>query len=123
MSSNITTFHNSATVGRAFLEPTQCAAEGHVETPLPSAGETNWFAVDAYYALTKPGYTLTERLALLSEALFEKKDAYYDPRDLLPFLALHYVHIPTLLCRNIWRGNQWKKIDMCIGKLTEVNGD
>merc|ERR1711924_478035 len=34
-----------------------------------------------------------------------KKDAYYDPNDVMPFLALHFVHIPTLLARNIWRGN------------------
>ena len=59
----------------------------------------------------------------LAEALFAKKDAYYDVDDVLPFLALYYLHIPTLLVRNIKRGNRWAKIDLCIGKLTEVNGD
>ena len=43
--------------------------------------------------------------------------------DVLPLLALYYIHIPTLLVRNIRRGNKWAKIDLCIGKLTEVNGD
>ena len=33
---------------------------------------------------------------------FCKKDAYFSPTELLPFLALHFVHIPTLLARNIY---------------------
>lgn len=41
----------------------------------------------------------------------------------MPFLALHFLHFPVLLARNVWRGNRWAKIDMCIGKLTEENGD
>lgn len=75
------------------------------------------------YALTKPGYSLRERVTQLYQTLFHKKDAYFEPRELLPFLALHFVHVPTLLVRNIRRGNRWAKIDMCIGKLTEENGD
>ena len=122
-SSNITSFHNSPTFGRAFLEPQELIRRGHVETPLPSAGETNWIAVDAYYALRKPGLSLGARASELYAALFEKKDAYFEPSNILPFLALHYLHIPTLLLRNIYRGNRWAKIDMCIGKLTEENGD
>ena len=57
------------------------------------------------------------------DAILYKKDAYYDPDDVWPFLALYYWHIPTLLVRNIMKGNRWAKIDLCIGKLTEVNGD
>ena len=44
-------------------------------------------------------------------------------RAQLPFLALHYLHVPTLLMRNLIRGNKWAKIDLCIGKMTEENGD
>merc|ERR1711865_418461 len=58
-----------------------------------------------------------------STPFFHKKDAYYDPRDPLPSLALLYVHLPTLLARNIYKGNNWAKIDPCIGKMTEENGD
>jgi len=123
MSSNITNFHDSPTAARAFLEAPALAAKGHVETPQPSAGETCWMAVEMYYALTKPGYTLAQRAAKIIDTLFYKKDAYFTPGDVLPFLALHFVHIPTLLARNIRRGNRWAKIDMCIGKLTEEDGD
>jgi hypothetical protein len=123
MSSNIVNFYDSPTVGRAFVERAQCAAAGIVETPSATAGETNWTVVDLYYALAKPGLSLTQRLREVLATFACKKDAYYDPYDVLPFLALHYVHIPTLLARNVWRGNRWAKIDMCIGKLTEENGD
>ena len=122
-SSNITNFYDSPTVGRAFVDPEACAAAGRTETPMPTAKETNWLAVDIVYALTKPGYTLAQRAAQIYECVFEKKDAYFEPDDVLPFLALHFVHIPMLLARNVWRGNKWAKIDMCIGKLTEENGD
>ena len=123
MSSNITNFHNSKTLGLALIDPAELVRRGRVETPLPSAGETNWLAVDLYYALRKPGLTLLERCRQVYEALALKKDAYWEPGNVLPFLALHYLHIPVLLARNVWRGNRWAKIDMCIGKLTEENGD
>merc|ERR1712166_1288927 len=48
--------------------------------------------------------------------LFDKKDAYYGPRDPLPSLAQLYVHLPTLLARNICTGNKWAKIDPYIFK-------
>ena len=92
-------------------------------TPLASAGETNWLGADLYYALRKPGMSLGARAAEVYAALARKKDAYFDVVDFLPFLALYYVHIPTLLCRNVWKGNRWAKIDLCIGKMTEENGD
>ena len=41
----------------------------------------------------------------------------------LPFLAHLFVHLPMLLLRNLRTGNKWAKIDPCIGKLTEENGD
>ena len=122
-SSNITNFHNSPTFGKAMTNPEELARAGHCEVPLPTAGETNWVAVDAYYALRKPGLSLAQRAYELYSAFFEKKDAYFEPDNVLPFLALHYLHMPTLLMRNIYRGNRWAKIDMCIGKLTEENGD
>ena len=60
--------------------------------------------------------------ALLSAVLF-KKDAYFDVSDPLPFLGALFVHLPTLLARNVRTGNKWAKIDPCIGKMTEENGD
>ena len=122
-SSNITNFWNAPGVGRAYLHPEECVKNGDVVTPLPTAGETNWAFVDIWYALSKPGLPLATRAREVYAALFAKKDAYWDPEDVLPFLALHFLHIPMLLARNVRRGNRWAKIDMCIGKLTEENGD
>ena len=122
-SSNITNFHNSPTAWRAFLEPEELARRGEVETPRADAGESCWTAVDLYYALSTPTLPLSARVRRVYDTLVRKKDAYFDAANPAPFLALHYVHIPTLLARNIVRGNRWAKIDMCIGKLTEENGD
>ena len=123
-SSNIANFYDSPTVARALLEPETCVKQGIVETPLPTARETCWIGFELYAALlVGKGLSLRQRLGLALESLFVKKDAYFEPSDVLPFLALYYIHIPTLLVRNIRRGNTWAKIDLCIGKLTEVNGD
>lgn len=122
-SSNITSFYDSPTVGQAYLNPQELAKAGTTETPLPTHEETCWLGCELFYALTTPGQTVLQRVRAVYEAFFVKKDAYWDPDDVLPFLALYYVHLPTLLLRNIRRGNKWKKIDLCIGKLTEVNGD
>jgi len=122
-SSNIANFYDSPSAARAFLEPEACAKDGIIETPLPSAREACWIGFELYDALLGKGRTPFGRVSAALESLFVKKDAYYEPDDVLPFLALYYVHIPTLLMRNIRRGNKWAKIDLCIGKLTEVNGD
>merc|ERR1712032_1694536 len=52
-----------------------------------------------------------------------QKDAYFDAADPLPVLDHLYVHLPMLLIRNVHTGNKWAKIDPCIGKMTEENGD
>ena len=122
-SSNITNFYNSPTVGKAYLEPDALVKAGKVELPMPTHEETCWIACELFYTLTDSKKTLLERAYAVYEAFFVKKDAYWDPDDVLPFLALYYIHVPTLLIRNIARGNKWKKIDLCIGKLTEINGD
>ena len=122
-SSNIASFYDHPNIGRALLEPEECAASGVVETPLPSHKETCWLGWELYHAVTMPNASLAHRAYSVYDAIANKKDAYWDPDDVLPFLALYYYHIPTLLVRNIQRGNTWAKIDLCIGKLTEVNGD
>ena len=90
--------------------------------PRADVVETYWLFSEAWAALTKPGAKLSRAAALLSAVLF-KKDAYFDVSDPLPFLGALFVHLPTLLARNVRNGNKWAKIDPCIGKMTEENGD
>ena len=102
-----------------FTPPDEVAAT--VE-PRADVVETYWLFSEAWAALTKPGAKLSRAAALLSAVLF-KKDAYFDVSDPLPFLGALFVHLPTLLARNVRTGNKWAKIDPCIGKMTEENGD
>merc|ERR1740115_336658 len=103
-SSNIANFYNHKGLGAVLANPESNLFDKTIE-PLPGVVETYWL------------------FAEVIDALFHKKDAYYDPRDPLPSLAQLYVHLPTLLARNIYTGNKWAKIDPCIGKMTEENGD
>lgn len=122
-SSNISAFYSSTALGAVLVNPDACTTTA---TPLLSAVETYWLFSEVWSALSKPGRTPRSLLAraakVLSRVLFEK-DAYFDPDDPLPFLALNFVHLPTLLLRNVRKGNRWAKIDPCIGKMTEENGD
>jgi hypothetical protein len=122
-SSNIANFYNHRGLGQVLAHP-EATFSSTVE-PLPDTVETYWLFSEVWGALAKPGLVsaLPSRAACLLHALLHKKDAYYDARDPLPFLALLYVHLPTLLLRNVWKGNSWAKIDPCIGKMTEENGD
>ena len=101
--------------------PTARVVAATVE-PRADVVETYWLFSEAWAALTKPGAKLSRAAALLSAVLF-KKDAYFDVSDPLPFLGALFVHLPTLLARNVRTGNKWAKIDPCIGKMTEENGD
>lgn len=122
-SSNITSFYQGTELGAALVNPDACTGTA---LPPPSAVETYWLFSEAWAALTKPGRTplaLVARVAKLLHKVCRDKDAYFDADDPLPFLALLFVHLPTLLMRNVRKGNRWAKIDPCIGKLTEENGD
>ena len=122
-SSNITTFYNSDALGAALADPA-APFRGTAE-PLPDAVETYWLFSEVWAAATKPGL-LTQwpsRTAELVRTLRHKKDAYFDAFDPLPFFAHLYLHLPTLLLRNVRTGNKWAKVDPCIGKMTEENGD
>jgi len=122
-SSNITAFYNSTALGKALVDPDACTGTA---LPLPDAVETYWLFSEVWAAVTKPGRTpaaLVSRAAKLLRTVMFKKDAYFDASDPLPFLALLFIHLPTLLLRNVRKGNRWAKIDPCIGKMTEENGD
>jgi hypothetical protein len=121
-SSNLTNFYNNPALGSVLVNPD--TSTGTVQ-PLPSAVETCWAFSEAWATVAKAPslLSLPRRLLGLLHSLTFKKDAYFDAADPLPFLALNFIHIPTLLVRNLFTGNRWAKIDPCIGKLTEENGD
>ena len=118
-SSNIANFYNHKGLGAVLANPESNLFDKTIE-PLPGVVETYWLFAEVMAFFSKPSLTT---FAAAFDALFHKKDAYYDPRDPLPSLAQLYVHLPTLLARNIYTGNKWAKIDPCIGKMTEENGD
>uniref|UniRef100_A0A0G4HZ53 ATP-grasp domain-containing protein n=1 Tax=Chromera velia CCMP2878 TaxID=1169474 RepID=A0A0G4HZ53_9ALVE len=129
-SSNMTAFYNNPRLGAAMADPDLALRSGVTETPLPSSKESNWTLVDLYFhsytqMMKNPlaAFTAAAGLLLVSEETKEKQDAYWAPEDPLPSLALHCFHMPALLVRNVWDGRKWAKIDFCIGKMTEENGD
>ena len=106
-SSNIAAFYNNPEFGAALVAPDEVAAT--VE-PRADVVETYWLFSEAWAALTKPGAKLSRAPPPSSAVLF-KKDAYFDVSDPLPFLGALFVHLPTLLARNVRTGNKWAKID------------
>lgn len=122
LSSNVTTFYNNPHLGHVIANAETPPGEGTV-VPLPTAATSIWMLVEIFYAFAKPGYSLAQRVKRIYDALFVQKDSYFNWDDMLPFLALHLIHVPTLLFRNMRSGNRWAKIDLCIGKMTEENGD
>jgi len=120
-SSNLANFYNNSGLGAVLTQPD--AFSGTVE-PLASVVETYWLFSEVWALVTTS--TLLSFLGhakKLLHTLLHKKDAYFDAADPLPFLAHLYVHLPMLLIRNVHTGNKWAKIDPCIGKMTEENGD
>ena len=122
-SSNLANFYNHSGLGAILVSP-----EAHSTTvePLPGVVETYWLFSEVWAAIAKPGRTpraMAGRFLSLLHTLAYKKDAYFDAEDPLPFLAHLFIHLPMLLLRNLRSGNKWAKIDPCIGKLTEENGD
>lgn len=95
----------------------------HAETVIPRAKDksTYWFYHEIWRilcSLNRPHYVL-QRV----KTIYRGRDAVFDQNDPLPFLMLHHWHIPLLLCRSLWSGKSWKKIDFNIGKLVQANGD
>lgn len=57
------------------------------------------------------------------ERLQHGMEALFDCDDPLPFLAMHYEQIPSLLLRLLCSGRRWVGVDLCIGKVVEAEGD
>eukprot|EP00877_Chromochloris_zofingiensis_P006591 jgi/Chrzof1/2185/Cz11g05110.t1 len=113
-SSIITEYHDHPGLAAAYTAP---ATVQKTVIPLQSTKPTYWYWNEFARLVT------TGNLKAFIETVASGVDAIFDPLDPLPFLGLHYLQIPVLLVGNMFRGNPWKKIDLCIGKITELYGD
>ncbi|QDH10932.1 ATP-grasp enzyme [Nocardioides dongxiaopingii] len=86
----------------------------------PAAGTrpTYWVHHELWQAVRHPA-TARTRLRTIRRGT----DAVLDGHDPWPFLALHHLHLPSLLLQNLRAGRPWLKIDVNIGKLVEPAGD
>jgi hypothetical protein len=79
---------------------------------------TYWLHHELWQALRHPS-TAPARLRTIARGT----EAVLDGHDPLPFLALHHLHLPSLLLQNLRAGKPWLKVDVNIGKLVEPAGD
>lgn len=115
-SSIIATFHDHPELGQVYLQDSDESKQ--MLLPLDNSPSVYWL----FHELFSLAFRGNKKATL--KHLMEGTDAYLSPQDPLPFFMLHALHLPVLLLRNMRvGGNPWSKIDLCIGKLTEVNGD
>ncbi len=111
--SAITLLHDHPGVAAAYLDD----HAPQVEPPL-GGRPTYWLHHELWQSVRHPR-TAPGRLRTVLRGV----DAVLDRDDPLPFLALHHVHVPSLLLGNLRRGRPWQKVDLNIGKLVEPGGD
>lgn len=121
--SAITLFANDDRLAAAYLDDEPDFALP-IE-PLDNAKLTYWTAHELW-KLASSLRRSTDRVQAVGDVistLAHGRDAVFDPRDPLPFLLLHHVHIPALLLRSGAQGRDWHRIDFNIGKLVQAGGD
>ena len=107
-------YHDSSQLGLAFTEPSAISSS---VKPQPNSPPLYWFWNEVYT------FAKTWQLKAFFSNISGGVDAVYDSMDPLPFLALHHLQAPVLLLRNLVTGTPWTKLDLCIGKLSELGGD
>ncbi|MGM3214021.1 hypothetical protein ACS229_30320, partial [Klebsiella pneumoniae] len=79
--------------------------EGPPLEPTAGGRPTHWTWHEVWQGLTHPR-TLPARLRLLARG----RDAVLTRHDPLPFLALHHLHLPSLLLANLREGRPWTRV-------------
>ena len=115
--SAITLLAGRPEVAAAYLDDDAVPADQPV-SPVVGGRPTYWLHHELWQALRHPS-TAPARLRIIARGT----EAVLDGHDPLPFLALHHVHLPSLLLQNLRAGRPWLKIDVNIGKLVEPAGD
>ena len=111
--SAITLLAGRPEVAAAYLEDGAEAVE-----PSPGGRQTYWLHHELWQAVRHPS-TAAARVRTIARGT----EAVLDGHDPLPFLALHHLHLPSLLLQNLVAGRPWLKVDVNIGKLVEPAGD
>ncbi|BDA48532.1 hypothetical protein COCOBI_12-2120 [Coccomyxa sp. Obi] len=123
-------FYNHYHVAEAFFNPQAVIDYGKAPfVPHSSARRVIWIwneVAELFFKHLPQSRSLVDVARILriwTHEMADSTDALLDPCDPLPFLGLHYMQVPALLLRNLWRGNPWQKVDLCTGKLVELGGD
>ena len=87
-----------------------------------------WFYNELFKAILAPIFSYTkmhekEGLFKFFSLLLQGRDSDFDVDDPLPFLMRNHVQLPYLLLETLVRDTPWLKLDFCIGKVVELNGD
>ncbi len=115
--SAITLLAGRPEVAAAYLDDDAVPPGEPVEPPV-GAPATYWLHHELWQALRHPAGAPGRLRTILRGT-----EAVLDGHDPLPFLALHHLHLPSLLWQNVLAGRPWLKIDVNIGKLVEPAGD
>ena len=111
--SAITLLAGRTEVAAAYLD------DGAEPVEPPVGGRpTYWLHHELWQALRHPSTAVTR-----ARTIARGTEAVLDGHDPLPFLALHHLHLPSLLLQNLLAGRPWLKVDVNIGKLVEPAGD
>ena len=111
--SAITLLAGRPEVAAAYLDDDAAPVE-----PVVGAPATYWTHHELWQSLRHPAGAPSRMRTVL-----RGDESVLDGHDPLPFLALHHLHLPSLLWQNLRRGRPWLKIDVNIGKLVEPAGD
>ncbi|KAK9820313.1 hypothetical protein WJX72_008811 [[Myrmecia] bisecta] len=111
----ITTFHDQPLFAAALTDP---QAVTTVVKPVPGSPPLYWFWNEAYTLVSGKG-----SFWVWAHTMWRGVDAVFEAADPLPFFAMHYLQAPVQLARNVVAGRPWVKLDLCIGKVSELGGD
>jgi hypothetical protein len=111
--SAITLLHGHPGLAAAYLDDDAPLVE-----PPTGGRPTYWLHHELWQSLRHPRQAPGRLRTVLRGT-----EAVLDRDDPLPFLALHHLHVPSLLLANLRRGRPWNKVDLNIGKLVEPAGD
>ena len=97
-------------------------------TPLISSKPTFWLYNEVFKVIPTSffnyGKTSNEHgIFNFLQLVFTGRDSDLDIDDPLPFFMRNHFQMPYLLLDTLMTGKPWLKLDFCIGKVVEINGD